>query len=78
MSNSDLLFFISIQGLVTENRIYYSYFRDKFTVGNLMSHGIFSRAEEIDSQMKCLSNCACLGSSWWSCSLWDCITLVPV
>lgn len=52
MSNSDLLFFSSTQGLVTENRIYYSYFRDEFTVGNRMSHGIFSRAEEIDSQMK--------------------------
>lgn len=52
MSNSDLLFFSSTQGLVTENRIYYSYFRDKFTVGNRMSHGIFSRAGEIDSQMK--------------------------
>lgn len=69
MSNSGLLFFISTQGLVTENRIYYSYFRDEFTVGNRMSHGIFSKAEEIDSQMKCLNNCSCLGSSWWSCSL---------
>lgn len=56
MSNSDLL---TIQGSVTENRIYYSYFRDRFTVGNRLAHGILARAEEIDSWMKCLNNCSC-------------------
>lgn len=56
MSNSDLL---TIQGSVTENRIYYSYFRNRFTVGNRLAHGILARAEEIDSWMKCLNNCSC-------------------